>query len=149
MWPAAPQSSSSEYIQLKKQPEEEESAYIMVGRKNMGFNQGALYARLIKCLTASVDEIMDCWTKKGGVSLSVCVCVCSSFWVSKAWQRLACDKPAAPQQSIESTMHSPAFAVHHSGRPRVAPREEVKRGGVSGKRRRRWGGRGWGELVRG
>lgn len=48
-------------------------------------------------------------------------------------------------------MHSPAFAVHHSERPRVAPWEEVRRGGkrVGGKRRQRWGGRGWGERRSG
>lgn len=106
-----------------------------------------LYARLIKCLTASVDGITDCWTKTLGVGSSAraCVCVCSSSWVSTAWQRLACDKPAAPHQHTESTTHSPAFAVHHSGWPRVAPWEEVRRGGkrVGGKRRQRWEGRGW------
>lgn len=148
MWPAAPQSSSSEYTQLKKQPEKEEWAYIMIGKKCAIQPRGSfLYARLIKCLTASVDGITDCWTKSLGVGLSacVCVCVCSSSWVSTAWQRLACDKPAAPHQHTESTTHSPAFAVHHSGWPRVAPWEEVRRGGkrVGGKRRQRWEGRGW------
>lgn len=92
-----------------------------------------LYAHLIKCLTAPVDGITDCWTKSCAEDMCVCVSVCAvqsgqlgfrGLTVFGLWQACRTTPPR--------TMHNPPtkpFAVHHSGRPREVPWEEVRCGG--------------------
>lgn len=77
-----------------------------------------LYARLIKCLTASVDGITDCWTKRGGAGLSVWLCAqfilgFQGLTALGLWQA-CCTTPAHRKCNALTSFRSPSLRTAQS-----------------------------------